>query len=129
MKVVLQQDETGCGIAVVGTILGISYQQAKDLLFPNRTNRKVSFYTTASQIGAALFPHGLLLADRPIRVKGGKRWLKQLNQVALVKTVSYRGSWAHWTVWDPEHQKILDPMEIPYKQQRIYSVYPIRQNN
>jgi len=118
---VRQVDSTGCGIAVVAMIAGVSYQAAKEAIFPN-WRRKRGFATTAKELRLGLERLGYSAADRlrPAR----PNW-RDLPELAIAKVrypwqSEYEGHWVLWfattdggRVFCPEGQK-------PYKR------YPYR---
>ncbi len=105
MKLVKQLDPKGCGVACVAMVAGISYEEAKRVLFPNHQRHKRSFASDTPDLRRALRSLGFQVADRCIRISK----TSQLNQTALLKVNRQPEGPFHWTVWDHQNQSILDP--------------------
>ncbi len=119
MRLIRQRDTTGCGLACVAMIGGITYRQAKQLIFPNATAKQRSFSTTKEQLQEALRGLGFQVADRLVRVP---RDISRLRPSAILKVnVKAGGSAWHWIVWDHKRQRILDPRVPPFRRLRIMS--------
>lgn len=82
MRLIQQLDRTGCGIACFAMIAGITYRQAKRLIFQDVTTGRRSFSTTPGQIREALQGLGFLVADRLVRVP---RDITRLRSSAILK--------------------------------------------
>ena len=118
MRLIKQKDDSGCGLAALATVGGISYEAAKDLIFPDRTQRKRSFVTGTGVLRDALRSLEIPVADGCIRVKG----TSQLKQDALLKVNRQPGSRAfHWTVWDNQRRRILDPGVPPIERLEVFA--------
>ena len=117
MRLIKQKDESGCGIAAVAMLAGVSYEVAKDLIFPDRTTRKRSFVTDTGVLRDALRGLGVPVADGCIRVKDKA----QLKQDALLKVNRQKSGGFHWCVWDSKRRRILDPGVPPIERLEVFA--------
>jgi len=76
----------------------ITYQRAKDAVFPNRAKRKRSFTPDTAQLRNALRSLEVPVADQCIRVTKGT---SQLTQTALLKINRQPGGAFHWVFGTP----------------------------
>lgn len=123
MKRISQIDEQGCGVACVAMIAGVSYQEARTILFPdnNISNAK------HPQLRKALSHFGITMS-------AGRRLSKlgfdDLPQDGLVWTYVTEKTelWKLWTVWDASAQAILDPYNGPIgpRALRYVSIFEIK---
>ena len=98
-------------------IAGISYEAAKDAVFPNRTERKRSFTTDTGALRDALRGLGIPVAEKCIRVTDKA----QLKRDALLQ-VNRRPTGAfHWVLWDLRRWRILDPGVPPCERLEVYA--------
>ena len=118
LRLIKQKDATGCGIAAVAMVAGVSYEAAKDAVYPNRSARRRTFATDTVHLRDALRSLGIPVADRCIRVTKGT---SQLPQTALLKTNRKPNGVFHWVVWDGKRKRILDPGVPPWERHVITS--------
>lgn len=105
-----QDDETGCGIACVAMIAGVSYEDAKAAVFGKSLRKKV-FYTSGPDLRRGLERFGLTLkpAARARRFESWRR-LVWTSIVAVEQTPPNKMHW-HWVVFvdDGIRRYVLDP--------------------
>ena len=112
MKKIRQRTETDCGVACLAMLAGISWAEARKVLF-GRWRRK-NFYTEKEEMRAALRRFGIITAKRLVRCKDPRR----LKRDALLNTNLLVDGNSHWAVWDAKRKKVLDPY---YKRTRCFS--------
>lgn len=97
MKMVPQEDDTGCGAAVLAMVSGLTYQQARDALHPKYTPRRKTWFTSWKQLEVILKELGLLAGPR-VRV----RKLRDLKGPAIVriKLPWHEKRHSHYVFWD-----------------------------
>ena len=83
MKLIKQKDEIGCGVACVAMVAGVTYKQAKQLIFPQGTKQQQHFSTETSDLRRALKSVGVPVADKLVRVP---KDIRQLKASAILKT-------------------------------------------
>ena len=98
-------------------LAGVTYEEAKDLIFPDRTTRKRSFVTDTGVLRDALRGLGVPVADGCIRVKDKA----QLKQDALLKVNRQPGGAFHWATWDNQRRRILDPGVPPIERLEVFA--------
>ena len=107
---VVQDDDTGCGIACVAMIAGVSYEDAKAAVFSKSFRKKV-FYTSGPDLRRGLERFGLTLrpAARARRFESWRR-LESTSIVAVEQTPRNKAHW-HWVVFvnDGTRRYVLDP--------------------
>ena len=123
MKRIAQIDQQGCGIACVAMIAGVSYQDARTILFPDDNISSVKH----PQLRSALAHFGITLsAGRRL----GKLGFDDLTQDGIIWTyVTLKTElWKHWTVWDASAQAILDPYQgdIGKRTLRLVSIFDVQ---
>ena len=106
MRLVRQQDTTGCGIASVAMIAGISYAQAKRVLFPDVTGGRRNYSLNAYQLRDGLRSLGFQVSNNFVRVP---RDIRNLKFTAILKANEQQDGGWHSVVWNPMRQLILDP--------------------
>lgn len=104
MQFVTQQNRSsGCGIACVAMISGKTYDQVRQLMFPD--GRKRNFYTDWNDIKSALDKLNIRRDKRPFSVKNWES-IDSRSIVACSKKKS--GNW-HWVVVDKG--QVFDPLK------------------
>lgn len=118
---VVQKDRDGCGVACVAMLAGVTYRQAKDVMFGDDS---VSLTSTADLYNALK-----VLRKRP----SGKRLVplrtqsyRDLDTNALLKVGRPGKSWWHWIVWDAKRKKFLDPNTPSIRRPRVTSFLYVR---
>jgi hypothetical protein len=102
---VRQLDSTGCGVAIVATLAGVSYTQAKQVMFPSGSRGR-GFRTGWRDLRVGLEAFG-------VRFRGLARrtcaW-EDVPDVAVV-LVNQKPTGGHWVVFvrDAERPFVLDP--------------------
>lgn len=108
MKLVIQEDDWGCGIACLAMVANVTYTEAREHLIGNRE-------VAAAMISAKL-KNGLEFFG--VQHSGsfkslGSRNYKDLPSHAIVQWLPTKKrpheNWYHWTVWDAERKVNLDP--------------------
>lgn len=108
LKRVIQKDATGCGLACVAMVAGVSYTQAKKAAIKSRTvEARQPYYTSSGQVAR-------ILAELGGGAEKGRRlshW-SSLTSLCIVG-IGYKeaeGYW-HWVVFvpDPTGGYVLDP--------------------
>jgi hypothetical protein len=122
MKRVAQKDEQGCGVACVAMLAHVSYDEARERMFPG----KKGGLTTDEMIRRALRYYGIGLGRRfSLRGKG----YSDLQKDGLLRSsISWNDAkWFHWMVWDARSQAILDPSasRISSRNTRLIAYFPI----
>lgn len=109
IKRVIQQDSTGCGIACIAMVAGISYSEAKRITLNNRILKKSvkNFYTTTKDLVNILNSIGIESS------KGRKvRYWSSINTISIVgiNYLETTNTW-HWVVFIPNEDNgyVLDP--------------------
>jgi hypothetical protein len=108
MRLIVQRDEEGCGIACVAMLKGISYAAARRLMFGNN---KVK-HTQTRDLVSALKCLGLMPQKKQL-TSFGKRYARysELPENAILKANPRKGGrYWHWIVWDVRRKKLLDPL-------------------
>jgi hypothetical protein len=100
MRLVHQKGEDGCGIACVAMLAGTNYKKAKSTL-PKYWEPEG---TTKKQMLRGLHLYGI--ATREPQPIGNRDYEEFKFDAALL---GYLGPEMHWTVWDAEREKLLDP--------------------
>ena len=118
MKLVKQIDKTGCGIACVAMLAGITYSTVRRLMFPDPKTRE--FYTSTNDVRVALKQLGFDVANRLVPIR--RNQLPPITENAIIKMnlKPNTGAW-HWAVWDAERRRLLDPRRPPYRRRRYVS--------
>lgn len=105
-----QDDDTGCGIACVAMLAGVSYEQAKAATFPP-SPRKRKFYTGGADLRRGLKAFGLTL-EPTARAQKFTAWsqLETTSIVAIEQVPRHKSRW-HWVVFvdDGVRRYVLDP--------------------
>lgn len=118
MRLVKQRNENGCGVACVAMIAGVTYSQARALMFGERAGG----YTDTAQLREALGALGIQTAPKLVLFKSEAPQDLPFN--AILKTNRRTKDW-HWVVWDCRRQKVLDPRTPPYRRYRHSSYLEI----
>src|SRR5262249_24597680 len=104
MKLINQEDITGCGVACLAMVSGTSYAQAKQAIFKNRMPKKL--YTFWPQLRRGMDRLGVGYEDRVHRTAK----LTSIKRRAIVgcgegpRTID-----SHWVVYDPRTRLVYDP--------------------
>jgi hypothetical protein len=125
MKLIDQEDPTGCGIACVAMVAASSYARAKRAIFMNRKPKK--WYTFWPQLRRGMDHLGVEYEDRALRTTK----LETIKRTAIVGVGGGPCTPdSHWVVYDPRSGLVYDPCKkykSPRKasefgkQERIYS--------
>ena len=121
MKRVVQKDRDGCGVACVAMLAGVTYKQAKDVMFGDDS---VSLTSTAD-----LYYALKLFGKRPLGkrlIPLGTRRYRDLHANALLKVGKPGKSWWHWIVWDARRKGFLDPNTPSVRRPRVTSYLYVR---
>ena len=116
IKLVLQEDPSGCGIACLAIILGCSYSRAKSLAF-GATYPGYDFRTTTKDLVRVLRSQGASVHDRLTRSSGNWSDLPDLCIVKIVEGGCAPRDW-HWVVFarGVRGSVVLDPArDVPWK--------------
>ena len=104
MKLVNQEDTTGCGIACLAMVAGSSYARAKQAIFKSRKPQK--WYTFWPQLRRGMDQLGVIYEDRALRTS-------KLNKIKKRAIVGVGGGPrtpdSHWVVYDPQSGLVYDP--------------------
>ena len=101
MRRTQQKGEDGCGIACVAMLAGTTYKKAKDKL-PDFWETKG---TTKKQMRYGLRHCYGIKTTKPKPI-GSKNYERFKFDAVLH---GYLGGELHWTIWDSEGEKLLDP--------------------
>lgn len=113
MRTIRQEDENGCGVACVAMLAGVTYSEARTIVYPNGRAK----LTNTKILRAAL----LQLGRKPLsetRISLRSKTLDDLDRDALifVKMGKKGKGNGHWIVWDNAARKERDPDDRkPYK--------------
>ena len=109
IKRVIQEDSTGCGIACIAMVAGISYAEAKQITLNNEILKKSvkNFYTTTKDLVNVLNSIGIESS------KGRKvRYWSSINTISIVgiNFLETTDTW-HWVLFIPNEDTgyVLDP--------------------
>lgn len=132
IKRVIQEDSTGCGIACVAMVAGISYAEAKQLTVNNKILKKSvkNFYTTTKDLVNILKSIGI----EPSKGRKVRYW-SSINNISIVAInfLETTDTW-HWVVFIPDADTgyVLDPSKrikaekrIDFSRMRLRSYIPI----
>jgi ABC-type bacteriocin/lantibiotic exporter with double-glycine peptidase domain len=118
---IVQTDNTGCGIACLAMLAGVSYAEARRAVFGRYHPGDCS--TSTGELRRGLRKLGIRAGKRLIPLRG--RRLRSLETDAILKVnLGLDGYW-HWVVWDAGRQVLRDPRRTPYKRCRAISYLPI----
>jgi len=120
MRRVFQDDENGCGVACVAMIAGITYDDARRIIFKHRRGT----YTNTTDLRRALKRLHVRIAGRMTPL--GTLDYRRLREQAILKVNLYRGGTWHWVVWDPRRKIILDPQRKHAKRYRVHSMIVVQ---
>jgi hypothetical protein len=123
LRRIIQQDETGCGVACVAMFANVGYDNARKVMF----GRARGTYTSTADIRRALGRFGFKPARR-LMPFGRRRRYTDLRQDAVLKlkTRAHGEREWHWAVWDAHRRKLIDPAKFPYKRFRVTSFLAVR---
>ena len=108
MKTIYQEHAIGCGIACVAMLGGVTYEEARQVLFPKSAVR----LTSSGKLFAALKKLGRKPAgDRMVSLKFID--FDHLADDCLIGALL--GKDKHWVVWDSDAKKIRDPFRGGYE--------------
>lgn len=101
MKRIAQQHKTGCGIACIAMITGLTYRQVLKFVYPHRW-----FWQKVEplELGPILWSLDLEYCE----VLGKQLWSPQTTYPAIL-IIGESNYQTHAIVWDPTTQSILDP--------------------
>lgn len=128
MKLVQEEDETGCGMACVAMLSGTDYFTSCRSFFRTKSGR--GKLTSTKDVRVALRRAGLSSGHRLTRFKKGET-CAAMKTDAVLHVRPYRRRKAkigHWVVWDSKNRKILDPKKKPYKRLWVHSYLPVYRN-
>jgi hypothetical protein len=112
----MQKDEDGCGVACVAMLAGISYSQARSIMFGSEP---VGLTSTSGLIDALV-----RLGRRPFNKRlsplRGRNY-RELKSDALLKVIRPGKWWFHWIVWDAKRERHLDPKQPAVKRPNVSS--------
>lgn len=132
IKRVIQVDSTGCGIACIAMVAGISYAEAKQITLNNEILKKSvkNFYTTTKDLVNVLNSIGIESS------KGRKvRYWSSINTISIVgiNFLETTDTW-HWVLFIPNEDTgyVLDPSKrvktekrTDFSRMRLRSYIPI----
>lgn len=132
IKRVIQEDSTGCGIACIAMVAGISYAEAKQITLNNEILKKSvkNFYTTTKDLVNILNSIGIESS------KGRKvRYWSSINTISIVgiNFLETTDTW-HWVLFIPNEDTgyVLDPSKrvktekrTDFSRMRLRSYIPI----
>ena len=132
IKRVIQEDSTGCGIACIAMVAGISYAEAKQITLNNEILKKSvkNFYTTTKDLVNVLNSIGIESS------KGRKvRYWSSINTISIVgiNFLETTDTW-HWVLFIPNKDTgyVLDPSKrvktekrTDFSRMRLRSYIPI----
>lgn len=125
MKLVLEEDETGCGMACVAMLAQTDYFTSCCKFFRTKSGR--GRLATTKDVRTALRHAGVSSGRRLTRFKKGET-CASIKTDAILHVRPYRHRDAkigHWVVRDSKKRKILDPQKKPYKRLWIHSYLPV----
>lgn len=106
MRTIKQEDDNGCGVAAVAMLAGVTYGEARAIIYPTGRSR----LTKTKDLHKALRKLGRKpQSDR--RIAFGAKTLGELDGDAMVFVkMGKRGKGnGHWVVWDHAARKVRDP--------------------
>ena len=106
MKTIKQVDNNGCGVAAVATLAGVTYEEARAIIYPqgrSRLTKTRDLHAALSKLGREPQSHR--------RIGIGAKTLTDLEGDALVfvKMGKNGKGNGHWIVWDHAAQMVRDP--------------------
>lgn len=104
MRTIKQQKGTDCGVGCVAMLAGVSYEEAKEAVYPDGKVR----ITSSGKLRAALTKLGRPPVEGRM-VSKGRTTLNSLPSDALLKVQPSGEKGKHWVVWDHEKQIKRDP--------------------
>lgn len=112
MKTIKQQDEYDCGVAAVAMLAGVTYEEARTIVYPTGRSR----LTKTKDLHAALSRLGREPQSKR-RIGFGSKTLTDLDGDALVfvKMGKNGKGNGHWIVWDNAARKARDPAKTSTK--------------
>jgi hypothetical protein len=123
LRRIIQQDETGCGVACVAIFANVGYDDARKVMF----GRARGTYTSTADLRRALCRFGFKPARRliPFGRRGRYTDLREDAVLKLKARAHGEREW-HWAVWDARRRKLIDPAKFPYKRFRVTSFLAVR---
>jgi hypothetical protein len=115
-----QLDKTGCGVACVASVAGVSYAKARRLMFGSSPGS----YTDTGDLRSALRKHGVKVGPRLIPLRTRSYFDLAHHAILKVNVKRSSGYW-HWVVWDAVRRRLIDPRQPPYKRLRAVSFLKI----
>lgn len=107
MKHIQQKHDTGCGVACVAMVARVTYDEAKDAVFPGWTEKKTVFKTRWGQLRDAMVELYRVDYVNAEFVKTGV-WM-DIPKGAIVRLVNRKKNLDHWVVKDNRGDAFLDP--------------------
>lgn len=120
METIKQEDENGCGVAAVAMLAGVTYEEARAVVYPSGRSR----LTKTKEFHDAL----IKLGRRPLserRIGFGSKTPDDLDAEALIYVkMGKKGQGnGHWIVWDNAARELRDPSQPkPYKRKGYLAV-------
>jgi hypothetical protein len=113
METVEQEDENGCGVAAVAMLTGVTYSEARDVIYPNGRSK----LTRTKDLHAALIKLGRKpLSERRIGFRFKTPDDLDVDALIFVKMGKKGKGNGHWIVWDNAARELRDPDEPrPYQ--------------
>lgn len=106
MKTIEQQDENGCGVAAVAMLTGVSYDEARAVIYPSGRSR----LTKTKDLHAALIELGRIpLSERRIGFTSNTPEDLDGDALIFVKMGKKGKGNGHWIVWDHAARTLRDP--------------------
>ena len=117
MENVEQEDENGCGVAAVAMLAGVSYGEARNIIYPNGRSK----LTGTKSLHAALVKLGRKpLSDRRIGFRSKTPDDLDVDALIFVKMGKKGKGSGHWIVWDNAARKLRDPDQPRHYQIKGY---------
>jgi hypothetical protein len=126
MRRVVQEDDTGCGVACVAMLGKVDYQDARKAMFARKGG-----YTGTTKLRKGLAKFGLDCAEL-IQFRRNSKFSshESLPFDAILKLIapSHKPGYCHWVVWDSRLGRIQDPQSPRFKKPyKIVSYLEVRQ--
>lgn len=106
METVEQEDANGCGVAAVAMLAGVTYGEARDVIYPNGRSK----LTKTKDLCAALVRFGRKpLSERRIGFRSKAPNDLDVDALIFVKLGKKGQGNGHWIVWDNAARTLRDP--------------------
>lgn len=125
-RLVMQEDDTGCGVACVAMLAGVSYAEAKRIVFGDRPRKQV-FFMNSEDMRRALDGVGVGLGPMK-HVRVGAKFKPDGDALVLVN-VDPASTLAddnnHWILYRHGERRFYDPLKArpigrPKRRIRLY---------